>query len=173
MGAVHHLHGLGIAHRDTSFENLVVADVATMHVKLVNMGLASAAAQSRAPECSGAPGFGPYDPLKADIWACGALLFVMLFGAYYVYKPGRDDRLNSWWGQVPPGAGAVSPGCAALLDAMLRARPEARIGAADAVRDPWLRSGAPPEWPQGVPGPAEGAQTELEMDALIAAARAP
>ena len=118
---------------------------------------------------------GAYDPLKADIYSCGVLLFLILYGAYYKYSPLKDEEGNSWRKQVPAWGAAVSPACAALLDSMLRPRPADRISAADIVlKDPWIRSRAPSGWLEGagVPGPAPGMQSEEEVRALVAEARA-
>ena len=130
------------------------------------------ALQIRAPEVSLGT---EYDPCRADIWSCGVVLFLILYGGYYTYDPKKDDEANNWRRQVPKvGAAAVSPACAALLDRMLCPRPAERISTDEAMQVPWVQYHAPPGWPlPGVPGPVAGMQSEEEVLSLLAEARAP
>ncbi|CAK4126159.1 unnamed protein product [Aphanomyces euteiches] len=84
--AVAFMHGRGFAHRDLSLENVLLDDQRNCH--LCDFGLATKASGARtdfvgkpfyiAPEivarCT-------YDPVKADMWSLGVMLFMMLSGA--------------------------------------------------------------------------------------------
>ncbi len=78
----------GIAHRDIKAENIVVDEVSN-DIKLLDFGFAvECGAGKKVKHARGSPHYSApevlaneaYDPLKADIWSAGVLLFFMLCG---------------------------------------------------------------------------------------------
>lgn len=119
-----------------------------------------------------------YDPLQADVWACGVVLAALLVGAFpFDHTPGavtedaEREMLASiesgpWRASplVQPYLRAMSPGAKDLLDAMLDPDPGRRITIAGARLHPWVRSPLPER--------LERAWRELEAADAAAAAQA-
>ncbi|DAZ97304.1 TPA: hypothetical protein N0F65_009837 [Lagenidium giganteum] len=84
--AIKFLHDCDIAHRDVSLENVLLSDDG--QCKLCDFGLSSTTTQRSnervgkliymAPEVLAGDS---YDPVKADVWSLGVVLFIMLTGA--------------------------------------------------------------------------------------------
>lgn len=88
--AIRYLHAMNLAHRDLKCENILISK--HMNTKLADFGFARSCVEEEtsqkilsntycgsaayaAPEIvSGTP----YDPLKADVWSLGVILFIML-----------------------------------------------------------------------------------------------
>lgn len=93
---VRYLHKLGIAHRDLSLDNVLVAPDQTF--KITDFGLSCAAdrpAYGRvgqdhcmAPEVQAG---GMYDPKKADVWSLGVMLFALLTGSPFMRVANSSD----------------------------------------------------------------------------------
>eukprot|EP00930_Biecheleria_cincta_P096317 TRINITY_DN8818_c0_g1_i1.p1 TRINITY_DN8818_c0_g1~~TRINITY_DN8818_c0_g1_i1.p1 ORF type:complete len:418 (+),score=64.98 TRINITY_DN8818_c0_g1_i1:71-1255(+) len=142
FAAVEWLHQLGVAHRDLSLENILLADGET--IKIIDFGMATSAqecpcspqspgkASYQAPElfsgCS-------YDPFIADAFSLGVVLFTLAMGNYpwLSTKPGRSKSFAyltchgaaAFFAQHRP-ARALSSELVLLLAALLRADPRPR-----------------------------------------------
>jgi serine/threonine protein kinase len=83
----------------------------------------------------------PYDGAKADVWSCGIVLFILLFGRHPFLRPEdtsmpeqqqmlalftRTSREELTLSQYE--AGAITPACGNLLAHVLQTRPERRCG---------------------------------------------
>jgi serine/threonine protein kinase len=161
LRGVQHMHENKIAHRDLSLENIMIESGdshETSHI--IDFGLArEVEGESNTVTVKRAAGklaymspeiyenTGNFDCFKADVWACGVMLFVMLVGMQPYTKASTSDvnfavliskgpsaLLDSW------GLGSeVSSGARALLDSMLAAAPASRPTAASILeRDDWL-----------------------------------
>jgi serine/threonine protein kinase len=161
LGAVDHMHGRGIAHRDLSLENVlltrggscVVIDFGMslqlpkcVHESEVSVLLKAQGVYGKrlyiAPEI--VANSEPFDPLKVDIWALGILLFILITGvppfeaavpqnlAFRMICRGEFVELLSEW-KLRVSASAVD-----LLSKVLRLDPAERITVKDMLHHPWL-----------------------------------
>ena len=101
LDSVEYMHSKGIAHKDIKIENMLVNNFGTL--KLIDFGLSEryiingekmdcikyqGTMESMSPEISN---YRPYDPSKADIWACGIVLYNILYMNYPWEKSRRSD----------------------------------------------------------------------------------
>ncbi|EQC39444.1 serine/threonine protein kinase [Saprolegnia diclina VS20] len=143
----------GLAHRDISLENILVDDVGDC--KICDFGLASIDCKREtrpvgkryymAPEMYSDDG---YDPMAADVWALGVLLYMMHTGLPLVEKAAISDRIfayiqthglramvKAWRVQRLVPMQALD-----LLENMLIIDPTQRMTMADVVRHPYVAS---------------------------------
>lgn len=92
LDAVTFLHSRGVCHLDIKPENMLIDRPG--HIRLGDFGLSTLAEDGPVYGCrgslsyaspenlrSGGPGVcGGYDGLRADVWSCGVVLFVLLYG---------------------------------------------------------------------------------------------
>ncbi|GLE01456.1 hypothetical protein PINS_up010286 [Pythium insidiosum] len=148
---VQFLHDNGVAHRDLSLENVLLKNDVC---KICDFGLATEAnrvcrgervgkAYYMAPEIvEGAD----YDPMAADMWSLGIMLFIMLTGSPLVPLASRSDKaflaLESFgvvkilevWGV----ASSLSAPILDLLEGLLQINPAKRLSIRDVVEHPAL-----------------------------------
>ncbi|RHY79921.1 hypothetical protein DYB31_014183 [Aphanomyces astaci] len=93
------MHSCGFAHRDVSLENVLLD--ANNHCKLIDFGLATPIHSTTPPTSSIGKLFYmapevyqgiPYDPVAADMWSLGVLLFIMVVGSPPMEKPHAEDE---------------------------------------------------------------------------------
>jgi serine/threonine protein kinase len=97
-----------------------------------------------------------YDGRQADIWSCGVMLYVMLFGRYPFDATGADPQVNAQHGvrnvinkilgmqwDIPPNI-PVSPECRDLLQRLLVADPAQRLSMTQIQQHPWFLKDLPP-----------------------------
>jgi len=137
-------HAAGVWHRDVKASNLLIADGG--RVKLTDFGVAHLrqADDPLAGLLVGTPGsiapeqyLGEAADHRADIFACGALLFRLLTGQA-AYRGRADAVMWRVLNQPPPRPGALSahsPGLDAVVARALARRPEDRFPDAAAMRD--------------------------------------
>jgi len=155
MSGVEFCHSKGVVHRDLKPENLLLDDEFTL--KLADFGFSNiicAAHKLMFTEC-GTPGYmAPempkgkgYDGAKADIWACGVILFIMLAGFPPFQKPSPSD----WWfnklsnnkhalfWQAHSRSAYFSDQTKDFINKILNPDPEKRISIADMKKHPWWK----------------------------------
>ncbi|KAI3987174.1 hypothetical protein MKX01_031658 [Papaver californicum] len=151
VGAVDFCHNRGVYHRDLKPENLLLDD--NGNLKVSDFGLSALAASKRqdgllhttcgtpayvAPEVISRHG---YDGVKADIWSCGVILFVLLAG----YLPFQDANLMEMYRKIGRGEFKFPNWFPAdvrrLLSKILNPNPFERISMAKIMESSWFRKG--------------------------------
>ena len=107
LDALEYLHQINIVHRDLKPENLLLSKD-KKKIKLVDFGLGRFYnLNSKVDTACGSPCYAPpemlsklkYDPLKADVWSLGIVLFAMLAG----YLPFDDDNTDKLYEKIIEG----------------------------------------------------------------------
>jgi len=99
VDAVRHCHSCKVAHRDIKLENLIVTP--SGNVKLIDFGLASTNMASVSDAAGSLPYVAPeavmpdkcrsFDPIRADCWSVGVLLFMLGYGCQPIKSPHTED----------------------------------------------------------------------------------
>ncbi|KAH6759502.1 CBL-interacting protein kinase 20 [Perilla frutescens var. frutescens] len=151
IAAVDFCHSRGVYHRDLKPENLLLDDYGNL--KVTDFGL-SALIDSRrqdgllhttcgtpayvAPEVINKRG---YDGVKADIWSCGVILFVLLAG----YLPFHDSNLMEMYKKISRGDFRCPhwfpPEVRKLLSRILDPHPSSRIAIYKIMENSWFKKG--------------------------------
>ncbi|KAG1674284.1 hypothetical protein FOA52_013473 [Chlamydomonas sp. UWO 241] len=176
---VDYCHRVGVVNRDVKLENTllqVVPDFPLPLLKICDFGYSKAQFMSApkskvgtlaymAPEVVFAQTTTPYDGVTADIWSCGIMLYVMLFGAYPFDTPAaaaaaaaapagarqHQDRQQTIMANILamrwaiPKDAEVSPECLDLLSRLIVADPAQRLNMAQIQAHPWFLTNLPPE----------------------------
>lgn len=159
-------HKKGVVNRDIKLENTLLQAVPGLPLpllKICDFGYSKAdfmsAPKSRvgtlaymAPEIIRSAG--SYDGKKADIWSCGVMLFVMLFGQYPFEPAERNishglrvrtmlERINNMQWITPPGV-TISVEVNDLLRQLLVPDADRRITIEQIQQHPWFKTHLPP-----------------------------
>ncbi|KAJ0266217.1 CBL-interacting serine/threonine-protein kinase 2 [Hirschfeldia incana] len=151
INAVDFCHSRGVYHRDIKPENLLLDD--NENLKVSDFGLSALADCKRrdgllhttcgtpayvAPEVINRKG---YDGVKADIWSCGVVLFVLLAG----YLPFHDSNLMEMYRKIGKAdfkcPSWFAPEAKRLLCKMLDPNSESRISIARIRESSWFKKG--------------------------------
>jgi serine/threonine protein kinase len=152
--AVNYLHSLGIVHRDIKPQNLLLSNCGNL--KLIDFGVSHMLSMwdrnDRCANYEGSPLFQApeivaaereYSGFKADVWACGVTLFLMLYGQY----PFMDDSLLGLYDKilaqelVVPEQPATTSSSALtdLLVWMLEKASSKRAHIEQVLQHPWMK----------------------------------
>eukprot|EP01062_Namystynia_karyoxenos_P066991 TRINITY_DN608_c1_g1_i2.p2 TRINITY_DN608_c1_g1~~TRINITY_DN608_c1_g1_i2.p2 ORF type:complete len:328 (+),score=102.35 TRINITY_DN608_c1_g1_i2:65-985(+) len=149
--AVLHLHHRNIYHRDIKPENILLD--ARGRLKLCDFGFAYAAAgpgEQIVTEC-GSPHYAapevvlkqPHQPVRAEVWSLGVLLYVMGSSQLPFDAPTRPvlfDRITNAQYKIPD---TMLNGVAALVRKMLVRAGRDRVELIDIAADDWFRERLP------------------------------
>lgn len=149
--AVNYCHSRGVCHRDLKPENVLLDE--NGNLKVSDFGLSALAESKRqdgllhttcgtpayvAPEVIKRKG---YDGMKADIWSCGVILYVLLAG----YLPFQDSNLMEMYRKIDKGdfkcPNLFAPEVRKLLSKTLDPNPNTRISMAKIMGNVWFRKG--------------------------------
>ncbi|KAI8469214.1 MAG: kinase-like domain-containing protein [Monoraphidium minutum] len=191
ISAVAYCHEHKVAHRDLKMDNTLLDDHDPPRVMLCDFGFArhwmgepqmttiTGTPDYMSPQLLGAklgalPGKEPYDGTKADIWAAGVMLCVMLIGRFpfegiemhnvhnlddvsaHVWQ--MQTQTTTRWHDNPLIAhdcGMLSPDCIDLLNRMFELEEDKRVSVTDITEHPWFNRPLPPLY--------EGALHELAV----------
>lgn len=151
MNAVDFCHSRGVYHRDLKPENLLLDE--NEDLKISDFGLSALADSKRqdgllhttcgtpayvAPEVINRKG---YDGVKADIWSCGVILYVLLAG----YLPFHNSNLMELYRKIGKAdykcPSWFPPEVRKLLARILDPNPSSRISIAKIKENPWFKKG--------------------------------
>lgn len=149
--AVNFCHSRGVYHRDLKPENLLIDENGVL--KVSDFGLSALSESKRqdgllhttcgtpayvAPEVISRKG---YDGVKADIWSCGVILFVLLAG----HLPFQDSNLMEMYRKISKGdykcPNWFPPEVRRLLSRILDPNPCSRVSIAKIMENPWFKKG--------------------------------
>ncbi|MEW5307987.1 MAG: hypothetical protein WDW38_000382 [Sanguina aurantia] len=192
--AVEYLHSHHVAHRDLKLDNIVLDDQVPPRIKLCDFGFAKNWDEDSNMQTQiGTPvymspqlinmkqnqGKG-YDATKADVWACGVLLFVMLLGMFPFEHTDHPDPNSSaahvevWLQQIKTSwrensrvaehAQRLSADCTDLLDKIFDLDESQRITIPVIRQHPWFTAPLEPQFAASLRVLAEQqAQVEVEV----------
>eukprot|EP00884_Botryococcus_braunii_P019876 jgi/Botrbrau1/6572/Bobra.40_2s0035.1 len=156
--ALDYAHRRGVSNRDLKLENILVdrdtADHPRPLVKLCDFGYSKHDTNSTADSVVGtnvymAPEIlraRPYNAQKVDMWACGVILYTMVFGKYPFPD---DDPLEQRRRMINkeidvPSTPIVSNGGRELILNILEPDPDRRITMEEVLANPWFLQELPP-----------------------------
>lgn len=158
VSAVEYIHSIGVAHRDLKPSNILLTN--DLKLKLADFGLSNMYREgTRLSSPCGSPCYAApeviegraYDPLAADIWSMGVVLFMMLTG----YLPYQHKNTHSLYKlilnaryEIPSG---VSRLAADLIESIFRTNPSKRIKLRDIKNHPWIKLHATSSVPAPLP----------------------
>ena len=144
------IHEKKICHRDMKPENILIAN--NNVIKIIDFGLSSEYNDYLSTPC-GSPCYASpemikgknYNGLLIDLWACGIILFAMLFG----YLPFDDKNNNILFQKILDGKIdypekediKVNESGIDLINKILDVDPEKRIGIDEVIKHPFLEYG--------------------------------
>jgi len=156
VSAVDYLHNLGIVHRDLKPENLLLKRADNdLEIAIADFGLSKIVGQQMmmqtacgtpsyvAPEVLNASGYGK----EVDMWSIGVITYILLCG----FPPFYGDTVPEIFEQIMEANfdypeeywGTVSKEAKDFINRLLVVDSDKRLTATDALRHPWLATGAP------------------------------
>ena len=153
IAAIDYCHSNTICHRDIKLENILVT--ANGQIKLCDFGFSFDFSSENPATCVGTPSYlapevmnkTPYDGEKVDVWGCGVVLYVMLYGFYpFDDAATRGNPLkmirnitNPDYHVIFNDRDDVSQECQDLIRAMLERDPVKRISIAEIMNTAWFQ----------------------------------
>jgi serine/threonine protein kinase len=148
MKAVLFLHSLGIVHRDLKPENILLrTPTIDSQIVLADFGFAKRSVTNMMYSDVGTPDYAAPEILNigkytksVDIWACGAILYFMLFGV----PPFYDEDASRTLQKVCAGTSIVFPSNVSantkdLILGMMDRNPKLRLSALQILHHPWFK----------------------------------
>ncbi|GIL83880.1 hypothetical protein Vretimale_10885 [Volvox reticuliferus] len=192
--AVDYRHKCGVTNHDIKLESLLLhVDPGFSHalLKMCDFGYSTAYRRSICDAHFGTPNYmapelltsfwaqKQYDGELTDIWSCGVVLYIMLYGTYPFdhlnddpgvseaekMKRMLDRMLNESYRLYPEVP--VSAECVDMLRGLLKPRPQERIRLMEILQHPWFRKNLPPlamdmqNWYLQLRGAASGRRQQI------------
>jgi len=154
VSALKHAHSKSIAHMDVKLENILINEG---KVTLIDFGLATFvedARQLRREFPGGSDDYippeivrrAPFNPFQCDVFSCGVVLFLLLFGCFPFFGlRTRQRATNAYARMLPklkltfPTSIKISRQAQDLLKQMLEDDPSKRITMKEAAKHKWFR----------------------------------
>lgn len=146
LSGLEYLHRLGIVHRDLKPENLLLDD--RRNIKIVDFGLSNLYSPDQLLKTAcGSPCYAApemiarklYNPLKADLWSSGVVLFAMVCG----YLPFEDANTAALYQKIMSGdyrcPKFLSAEAIDLISKLLDTNPNTRITPERVKDHVWFR----------------------------------
>ena len=146
LSALEYMHKLNIVHRDLKPENLLL-DKNKKCIKLVDFGLGRFYnINSKVETACGSPCYAPpemlskfkYEPIKADIWSLGIVLYAMLAG----FLPFDDENTDNLYKKIIEGRFVipnwVSDDGKDILSRIINKDPEKRLTIKEIKKHAWF-----------------------------------
>lgn len=166
VNGLEYCHSMGVAHRDMSLENLIYSRKGDL-VKIIDFGMCLRVPKDEvtgaflylrpqgrcgkrnyiAPEVL--QNSQPFNPMKADIWAIGVILFTMLSGfppvesaqtadpRYRMISAGHLRTLIDNWNV----SHLLSESVVGLIEGLMKPNPGDRFTMSEIIAHPWLHEG--------------------------------
>nr|CUU98573.1 hypothetical transcript [Hymenolepis microstoma] len=147
---VHHMHQLGIVHLDLKPENIMIEDMGTKRIKIIDFGLARKLNPNEViQDMAGTPEFcAPeivnFDPITfaTDMWAIGVMTYILLSG---ISPFAGDSQVETFQNILECSVtfdreefANVSLEAQDFITRLLRKNPRKRDTASDCLRHPWV-----------------------------------
>mmetsp|Transcript_4561 Transcript_4561/g.7285 ORF Transcript_4561/g.7285 Transcript_4561/m.7285 type:complete len:529 (-) Transcript_4561:107-1693(-) len=152
LGAIAYIHSIKITHRDIKAENFMLSEPSiSSPVKMIDFGMACRFEEDDCmTELCGSPHYlapeliGQNYTYRADIWAFGVLLYLLMYGHYpYDAKHPRDIMVKiltepiRWQTKAMLSSSGLD-----FLKQALEHSPRRRITVAEALKHPWIEIGS-------------------------------
>jgi len=154
LRAIDYIHKMNICHRDVKAENFMLSEPSINSVvKMIDFGMACKFEDGEAlTELCGSPHYlapeliGQMYNQLVDVWACGVLLYLLMYGHYpYDAKQPRDIMVKILSDPIRWQTKAkVSKYGLDFLKRTLKHHPEERMSADDALNHPWMTLASAP-----------------------------
>ncbi|CDS39792.1 death associated protein kinase 1 [Echinococcus multilocularis] len=147
---VNHMHQLGIVHLDLKPENIMIEDMETKRIKIIDFGLARRLNPNEViQDMAGTPEFcAPeivnFDPITfaTDMWAIGVMTYILLSG---ISPFAGDTQVETFQNILECSVTFdrdefldVSPEARDFITRLLRKNPRKRDTASQCLRHPWV-----------------------------------
>mmetsp|Transcript_15267 Transcript_15267/g.27815 ORF Transcript_15267/g.27815 Transcript_15267/m.27815 type:complete len:303 (+) Transcript_15267:50-958(+) len=150
LSALVYLHSKGLAHLDLKPENILMANTCNTQLKLADFGFAQEfMGKPYLSEARGTLVYAAPEILlknyseKADCWAVGVIVFVMLTGEVPFHGSSPDAVAHNIMYQdldySRPCFSTFSPAAVDFLSRLLTKNPSQRLSAEEAQQHPWLQ----------------------------------
>jgi len=158
LSAIAHLHLMRVVHRDIKAENFMFLEPdIKSQIKMIDFGMATKCPEDTyLTDLCGSPHYlapeviGQKYNNRADLWAFGVLMYLLMYGHYpYDAKHPRDIMVKiltcpiAWQTKAK-----LSEKCLHFLKSLLEPHPSKRITAIQAIQHAWIVDGSPVEQPE-------------------------
>ena len=145
LEGISYCHENGVCHRDLKPENILIDE--SGHVKIIDFGFSAHSRVMLTTYCGTPAYMAPeiikkqsYIGAKADIWALGVMLYLMMIGTLPFRAPNEQElnRLITVGKYRYRDESMIPPGPKRLITKMLQVNPETRSSAQHLLEDNWF-----------------------------------